>query len=267
MTLTDKFRRLGTGCGIEIRGDDLVVVIVKSRPAGVSVVGRIVIAGFRERPAAEWGREYAEFLKAHGSAYLSAFVALPRGELIVREINMPPLASKELAPAVAYQIDSLHPYGDAEVIHGAAALKPLAEGVNRLPVAVVIARRELVDNYAALFEAAGINVAGFTVAAAAFYAGVRVRWDSPPVPFPLADYRGETLSVYGESEQRPLASAQFDLGVVDGVRAVRLTGSDLRLQPEHPAALLLCGDLPWANGRDASTATTSSARRRRCGTE
>lgn len=250
MTISDKLRRLGTGCGIEIRGDDLVVVIVKSRPAGVRVAGRMAIAGFRERPAAEWGKEYAEFLKAHGAAYLSAFVALPRGELIVREISMPPLGPKELAPAVAYQIDSLHPYGDAEIIHGAAALKALSEGVNRLPVAVVIARRELVDSYAALFESAGINVAGFTVAAAAFYAGVRVRWDSPPAPFLVADYRGETLSVYGESEQRALASAQFDLGVVDGVRAVRLTGSELRLQPERPAALLLCGDLPWANGRD-----------------
>jgi len=248
MTLTEKLRRLGTGCGIEIRGEDLVVVIVKSRPAGVSVLGRLVINGFRERPAGEWGREYAEFLKTHGAAYLSAFVALPRGELIVREISMPPLGPKELAPAVAYQIDLLHPYGDAEVIHGLAALKPVTEGVNRLPVAVVIARREIVDGYAALFEAAGINIAGFTVAAAAFYAGIRVRWDSPPLPFLLADYRGEMLSVYGESEQRPLASAQFDLGTVDGVRAVRLTGADLRLQPEHPAALLLCGDLPRANG-------------------
>lgn len=256
MTFTDKLRRLGTGCGIEIRGDHLVVVIVKARPAGVSVVGRMAIAGFRERPAAEWGREYTEFLKAHGAAYLSAFVALPRGELIVREINMPPLGPKELAPAVAYQIDSLHPYGDAEVIHGAAALKPLAEGMNRLPVAVVIARREVIDGYATLFDAAGVNVAGFTVGAAAFYAGVRVRWDSPPVPFVLADYRGQILSVYGESDQRPLASAQFDLGVLDGVRAVQLTGSDLRLQPEHPATLVLCGDLPWASGADAGSNET-----------
>lgn len=251
MTLSEKFRRLGTGCGIEIRGEDLVAVIVKSRPAGVAVVGRLVIAGFRERSAGEWGKEYAEFLKSHGAAYLAAFVALPRAELIVREINMPPLGSKELGAAVAYQVDSLHPYGEAEVVHASAALRKLGEGVNRLPVAVVIARREVVDSYAALFEAAGVNVAGFTVGAAAFYAGVRVRWDSPPVPFLLADYRGETLSVYGESEQRPLASAQFDLGVVDGVRAVRLTGADLRLQPEHPAALLLCGDLPWENREDS----------------
>ena len=45
---------LGTGVGIEIRGPDLAVSLVKSRWRGATVVATTRIGGFRERPAAEW---------------------------------------------------------------------------------------------------------------------------------------------------------------------------------------------------------------------
>ena len=57
--------RLGTGCGIEIHGDELRVVAVKSRLSGVSVIGRTQIENFRVRAPQEWGAEYAAFLKIH----------------------------------------------------------------------------------------------------------------------------------------------------------------------------------------------------------
>ncbi len=45
--------RLGTGCGIEVRDDYLLVVAVKSRPKGVTVLGREIIKDFRHRPPEE----------------------------------------------------------------------------------------------------------------------------------------------------------------------------------------------------------------------
>ena len=60
-----QLRRLaafGTGAGIQIAGPDLEVAVARVRPTGVEVLARITIARFRERPAAEWGAEYAALL-------------------------------------------------------------------------------------------------------------------------------------------------------------------------------------------------------------
>jgi Tfp pilus assembly protein PilN len=234
--------RFGTGCGIEIRGEDLVVVAAKSRPAGVAVLGMTRLEGFRHRPPQEWGAQYAAFLKDHGLSHLSATVALPRQDVIVRQVLMPPVSRKELAAAVGYQLDALHPFGEDEVYHAFAPLREPGEGKGQLPVAVAIAEKSRVDGYVNLFESAGIAVAAFTVADAALAAALRVRWDSPPRPFVFAQFRSGSIEVYGEAEERPLWTAQFDLASMSPLKALQATAAELRLDPAEPATLVVCSD-------------------------
>ncbi len=238
---TNLLFRLGTGCGIEVRDDDLLVVAVKSRPKGVTVLGREIIKDFRHRPPEEWGVEYAAFLKERGLSHLAATVSLPRGEVIVRQIQMPPVTGKDLAAAVGYQIETLHPFGEDEVCWSHAALRAPGEGAGELPVGVVIAEKSKVDAYADLFEAAGIAVSSFSVTAAAFFAGIRVRWDSPPVPFLITYFHHHKLEIYGEGENRPLFSAEFDLASLPAKRALQLAEADLRLAESESALLAVCG--------------------------
>jgi len=234
--------RLGTGCGIEIRGEDLVAVAAKSRPAGVSVLGQTRLEGFRHRPPHEWGAEYATFLKDHGLSHLSATVALPREDVIVRQLLLPPVSRKELSAAVRYQLDALHPFGEDEVYHAFAPLREPGEGKGQLPVAVAIAEKSRVDGYANLFEAAGIAVAAFTVADAALAAALRVRWDVPPRPFVFTQFRNGSIEVYGEAEERPLWTAQFDLASMPPLKVLQVTAAELRLDPAEPATLVICSD-------------------------
>ena len=234
--------RLGTGCGIEIRGADLRVVAVRSRRAGVQVLGHCGIAGFRERPAAEWGAELRAFLEDLHLSHLSATVVLPRDEVIVREIRMPALGKKELAAAVGYELENLHPFDPGEIYHAFAPLGSVGAQNASLPLAVVIAERTKVDAYADLFENAGIAVESFTVAAAAFFGAVRVRWDAPPVPFVIADYGSEGLEIYGEGTGRALLSTRFDLSRIPAQRALSLAGADLRLETDQAAKLIRVGD-------------------------
>ena len=77
---------IGTGVGIEIAGNDLIVSVVRVRPSGPTVLGAAAIQNYRERPAAEWGLDYAAFLKRFGAAYVPATVLLPRKDVIVRQI-------------------------------------------------------------------------------------------------------------------------------------------------------------------------------------
>jgi Tfp pilus assembly protein PilN len=234
--------RLGTGCGIEIRDEALVAVAAKSRPAGVTVLAFTRLEGFRHRPPQEWGAEYAAFLKDHGLSHLSATVALPRQDVIVRQLLLPPVSRKELAAAVRYQLDTLHPFGEDEVYHAYAPLREHGEGKGPLPVAVAIAERSRVDGYINLFEAAGIAVASFTVADAALSAALRVRWESPPRPFVFTLFRNGSIEVYGEAEERPLWTAQFDLASMSPLKALQVTAAELRLDPAQPATLVVCGD-------------------------
>ncbi len=245
--------RLGTGCGLEIRGEDLAVVAVKSRPAGVSVLGQTRLEGFRHRPPRDWGSQYAAFLKDLGLTHLSATVALPREDMIVRQLLLPPVSRKELAAAVRYQLDALHPFGEDEVYHAFAPLREPGEGKGQLPVAVAIAEKSRIDGYVQLFEAAGIAVAAFTVADASLAAALRVRWDVPPRPFVFAQLREGSIEVYGEAEERPLWTAQFDLTSLSPLKALQVTAAELRLDPAEPAKLVVCGDPVRPADRHADT--------------
>jgi hypothetical protein len=68
---------IGTGVGIELAPNRLRIVITKVRPGGVDVLGAHTIENYQEKPAAEWGAEYASFLRKHGAGHLSATVLLP----------------------------------------------------------------------------------------------------------------------------------------------------------------------------------------------
>ena len=114
-----KLVAFGTGVGIAIRGADLPgssleVALVRVRPRGIQVQGRVSIHAFRDRPAAEWGAEYAAFLKSHSASHLGATVLLPRQDVIVRQISLPGVTGEDLEAAIALQFDTLHPYGEDE---------------------------------------------------------------------------------------------------------------------------------------------------------
>ncbi|MCX6624550.1 MAG: hypothetical protein NTY38_26520, partial [Acidobacteria bacterium] len=51
---------IGTGVGIEIAAHDLIVTVVRVRPSGTTILGAAAIQNFRQRPAAEWGMDYAK---------------------------------------------------------------------------------------------------------------------------------------------------------------------------------------------------------------
>ncbi len=218
-----KWLSVGAGIGVEIRGEDLVVTIARVRPSEVRVLGAAAIAGFRRRPAAEWGAEYHEFLRRHGCAHLAAAVLLPREQIIVRQLSLPGVADKDLGSAVGFQVDSLHPYPEDEVVFAWA----------RIPgtpvVLVAIALRDVVEEYTTLFTEAGLRAAAFTFSAAAFYAALRTLRTPPEEGFLVLEPHGEGWEAYGESPARPVFSATFDL---PRERAAALAAAELRLPPE-----------------------------------
>jgi hypothetical protein len=219
-----RYLAFGTGIGIEAGAADLRVTVAHVRPSGVHVAGAAVIENFRERPAAEWGATYAELMKRCGAGHLSATVLLPRGEVIVRQLSLPNVSDEDLAAAIEFQIDSLHPFGEGEAAYAWART---GKGGG---VLVGMVRRDVLERYIALFTEAGIKMTAFTFSAAALYSGVRLL-DAPPEAF--ITNLGESGEVYGESPARPVFSAVFDL---PAGRALALAASELRLPAETEPA-------------------------------
>ncbi len=239
--MLERLHRIGSGCGLEIRGDALVATAVKSRPGGVSWLGSKTIEGFEQRQASEWGAELNAFLQACGVSHVAASFVLPREDVIVRLLQLPPMSVKEREAAVRYQLDGLHPFAEDEIYFTFAPLAVKATGPG--PVAVAIAEKAVVDRYADLLEEAGVAVAAFTVSSSALYAALRVRPGEAPKPLLVALRDGDDLEVYGESAGRPLLNVDFNLRSVPAERALQLALSDLRLS-EHEDALFVAAGEP-----------------------
>jgi len=224
-----KLLAIGTGIGIEIGASDLRATIVRVRPSGVTVLGTTVIAEFRERPAAEWGAEYARFTGQNGASHLAATVILPRQEVIVRQIALPGISHGDLASAVGYQIDSLHPYGEDEARYSWARIRSTSA------IVVAVARGSVIDRYASRFEEAGIKISSFTFSAAVLYSALRLFGAAPRGGFLSIAASDGAMELYGESEARPLFTA-----ILEGPseRAVSLAAAELRLDPSTGPAPL-----------------------------
>ncbi len=224
-----KLLAFGAGVGIEIGATDLEVAAARVRPSRIRVLGRVTIHNFAGRPAAEWGAEYARFLKSLGAGRMSATVLLPRREVIVRQMALPGVAGKDMEGAIRFQLDSLHPYGEDEVSWGWSRLASPA-------VLVGIARRDTVERYSQLFTEAGIAVRCFTFSAAAVHAAIRLNGGRPGDGFvALSRSASGAVEVYGESAARPVFSAEFELAPE---RAVALALAELRLPPDTEACQL-----------------------------
>jgi Tfp pilus assembly protein PilN len=224
-----KWLTYGTGIGVEIAGEDLRVLAAKVRPGGITVLETLVIERIKERQAVDWGAEYSSFLRKLGSSHLAATVVLPRHEVIIRQLALPGVKDEDLASAIGYQIDGLHPYPEDEVICD------WARAGRSHYIVCGIARRETIEKYSNLFAEAGIQVKSFTSTAAVFYSALRVYEDKPPQDFLALQYRngGSELEAYGESVASAAFSNLFETpSEAIASRTVALALAELRLPAE-----------------------------------
>ena len=252
-------RAFGSGVGLEITGPagspTLRTALVKMRPGSRKVVATHQVVDFEHHAAGEWGSEFGALLRKHGMGHVAATVLLPRRDVIVRLLHLPGVEEKDLASAVGFQMEGLHPYSEEDAVSSWALLEQNGT------VLVAITRRSLLDHYRALFSEAGIKIASFTCSAAVLYSARRVPGPAEPAEI-LACIESESgIEVYGESAARPVFSAVFDeQHDVDAQRALALAGGELRMAPQAAvhnfAALLNCGEevpaLAVAAGMDAA---------------
>src|SRR5258708_36004371 len=97
-----------------------------------------------------------EFLKKLGVRHLAGSVLLPRDEVIVRQVALPGVANKDVPAALAYQIDSLHPFPEEEAAYDWARPGATPMGLGG------VARRGGLDRSVGLFAAAAAKSGALT---------------------------------------------------------------------------------------------------------
>jgi hypothetical protein len=220
---------IGTGFGIAIGDRHLEAAIVRARPGGAVPIATMTVRDFRNHPAADWGAELQKFVTGAGESRLAAVALLPRSEVVVRTLSLPGVADKDVADAVGLQIDSLHPWGDADVAWGWSRAGQSAD------ILVGLTRQETLGSYETLFAEAGIPLAAVTFSSAVIHAALRV-WNAPPRSLLCADTdENGRIEMYGESESRAVFSAEFS---GSPARAAALARAELRIPADHPVTSL-----------------------------
>jgi hypothetical protein len=234
-----KWAAIGSGAGLEIVGprgsESLRISAVRVRPQGARVLGGFTVEDFQHQPAANWGADYAAFLGKLGMRHVAANVVLPRHEVIIRQLSLPGVFGKDLAGAIQFQLDGLHPYNEEDVVSSWTRLEHSAT------VLVAIVRGDVVRRYATLFAEAGMKIAGFTCSAAVTYSALRLFGRVPPSEV-LAYEAGESgVEIYGESPAKPVFSAAFNIHAQDGElesseleRAAAQASAELRFESAPP---------------------------------
>jgi len=219
------FITFGAGVGIDCLGDDLLVTALSVRFGRVTLLGERRLREISTRPAADWGAEYASFLKEFDLSHLAAHVVLPAEAATIRVLGLPPIGAKEMEAAVAFQIDSLHPYSESDEV--SYAWSKLGRPGS---VLVAVARREVIQHYSTLFAEAGIALASVTVAAAAIHASLRLLGKPAAAGFASLDEDEAGLEFYGESDSRAMLSFHATDG---GPRVESYVRSELRLPADQ----------------------------------
>jgi Tfp pilus assembly protein PilN len=221
-----KASAFGSGIGIEISGprgaESLRITAVRVRPTGSRMLGQFTVEDFPHQQAGVWGTEYAAFLRKFDLRHVPATVLLPRHDVIVRQLALPGVADRDLASAIQFQLEGLHPYPEDEVVSSWARLPGTSF------VLIAIARRDAIDRYAGLLAEAGVKIGCFTCSAVSTYSSLRLFGDSPAKEILGWETVDGHVEFYGESPARPVFSAAFDK---DEPRAAALACAELRIDP------------------------------------
>src|SRR6185436_16034094 len=160
--------------------------------------------------------------------HVAANVVLPRNEVIVRQVDLPGVSGADLASAIRFQLDGLHPYSEDDVLSSWTRLE------HSSTVLVAIARAETIQRYATLFAEAGIKIAGFTCSAAVIYSALRLFGNTPPAELLAYEAGGSGVEIYGESPAKPVFSAAFDIQSAGLDRAASMASAELRFETAPP---------------------------------
>jgi Tfp pilus assembly protein PilN len=239
---------LKTSVGIDISGEDLLIASLQTNLRTGVFTQFKRIAGYRTRPRDEVRREVDLFFRAARLSRDSAVLGIPRGDVIVRHLDLPKEVQDNLPQVIQYQVQSYEPTEEEKFYHDYAVLRT-KNGGKRLSVLLVMVKQSVLDGYLAVMRELGIRPVAVTAGSIGL-ANLFLQGQSEPEKktFILADLHASGLEivalrdgalVYTREAARPEGTPWGDLFA----RELDLAVAKMRLAPEDTIdALVLSGE-------------------------
>ncbi len=240
---------LKTSVGIEIRQDDLLISCLKSNFSGGVLTHFRRIPGYRTRDAEEVHKEIELYFKSQGLSRESVILGLPRGEAIIRHLDLPREVEDNLKQVVMYQVQSYEPSEEEKYYFDYISMGS-RQSEKRLQVLLVMVRKSVLDAHLEFVRKFGIRPAAVTVGSVAL-ANLFLQSDTTGTmgkTFVLADLRPNGIEILALRNGSLVFTRETERAESSGwkdtlLRELELTAAKIRLGPEDTIEkVLLAGE-------------------------
>ncbi|HEY3132109.1 MAG TPA: pilus assembly protein PilM [Acidobacteriota bacterium] len=137
---------INSSLGIEIRGEDVVLTVVKRMVNGFGVGRSHVIENFLQLDKAQLRQQLQQIRKQNGFNRENIILGLPRGQVILRQLELPMEAAENLDQLLKYQVEYYQPSEDGASYFDHLVLKRDEER-KKLVLLVAMVRKVWLDPY------------------------------------------------------------------------------------------------------------------------
>lgn len=164
--------------GIYFEDQTLRLAVVSRGLTHLRVLDFLSLEEVFSRPADEIKTAIGHFVDKNRARKCHAILSLPRTDLIVRQIELPLDSNANLAQIVGYQLSSLVPSAEEEIIHGFIAGKPVRDG-EKWTITIFLALKAILQRCLSLCDESGLRV--FHIAPSSYSLGKFCQIVSPSI--------------------------------------------------------------------------------------
>lgn len=130
--------------GIEIRGEDLILASLQSNfsPGVFTAFERIT--GFNQKPVEDVRNSINSFFRSSGLSRDNIILGIPRGDIILRQLDFPAEVEDNLKQVVQYQAQSFEPSEEEKFYSDFVVFKE-KPGARRITVLLVMVKKSVLD--------------------------------------------------------------------------------------------------------------------------
>jgi Tfp pilus assembly protein PilN len=233
--------------GAEIRGTSLFLACVHPGLVGMTLAGTGVIPNFFELKPAELQDRLRHFLEPLEVDDPVLALGLPRAEVIVRVLSLPPMARKSLEEALHLQVEMFKPTDTEQFCWDANSLPQPTQ----LSASLALAPQATVERLRNLFSEAGYPISSLTVGQfSLIHLYLRSAQQQLSSRLLLLDHKGSDLELAALEGEKLVASRAFRL--MDGnllpeqkiILELQQALSTLRWHEGEKPAILFSGTIP-----------------------
>ena len=186
---------LKTSVGIEIRNEDLIISCLKSNFSRGVFTHFKRIPAYRTRNVEEVRKEIERYFKSQRLSRESIVLGIPRGDAIIRHLDLPREVEDNLKQVVLYQVQSFEPTEEEKFYFDYAATGAGQPG-KRLQVLLVMVRKSVLDAHLEALGALGIRPATVSLGSVALAnLFLHKRTDTGGKTFLLADLKPGSFEI------------------------------------------------------------------------